>query len=282
VYNIPRVYRLLHGSNKSALINSIKDIINRHDVLRTYIKTDNDGRAYQFLNAHLSSLEVTNYKVNSQLELDLSISKEVNHIYRLDKEYPIKICLYDLLDENGAILESYISIVIHHIAADGWSLDIFSRELNYYYNLHHVGAHANNSSSLDTLNVQYSDFSIWQRNYLSGDRLEKQINYWKSKLNGYEVLLLPLDKARPSKVDYNGDNICFELDEITSSNLRKLAKNLDVSLYSVLLGTFYLLLKNYSNQDDIIVGTIVANRHYQQIDNLIGFFANTVVLRKKC
>ncbi|OYX94161.1 MAG: hypothetical protein B7Y76_10960, partial [Sphingobacteriia bacterium 35-40-5] len=123
------------------------------------------------------------------------------------------------------------------------------------------------------------DFALWQRSYLSGERLEKQLSYWKDKLNGYETLNLITDYSRPSKIDYRGSDIGFELDEATSNSLKDLAKALNVSLYSLLLAGYYLMLRAYSNQSDLVIGSPVANRHYSQIENLIGFFVNTLALR---
>ncbi|NBU99750.1 MAG: hypothetical protein EBS19_16330 [Spirochaetia bacterium] len=100
-------------------------------------------------------------------------------------------------------------------------------------------------------------------------------------MSGYEGLNLPTDNMRPAQIDYRGKDIYFVLDEETSINLRGLAKELKVSLYSVLLSGYYLMLRSYSNQDDIVIGTPIANRHYNQIENLIGFFVNSLALRVK-
>jgi non-ribosomal peptide synthetase component F len=125
------------------------------------------------------------------------------------------------------------------------------------------------------------DFAIWQRNYLTGERLKTQLSFWEKKLDGYERLDLVSDNIRPTKVDYCGEDVQFELDEATSDKLRTLAKKFEVSLYSLLLSAYYLLLRVYSNQDDIVIGTPVSNRHYNQVENLIGFFLNSLAIRVK-
>ena len=194
-------------------------------------------------------------------------------------------------------VEYYLSIVIHHIAFDGWSTDVLFDELEEYYQYYcrkadnkEVIADIEDSSKLSNsdlirrlpaLRLQYKDFAVWQRNYLSGERLKKQVDYWNNKLNGYESLHLVTDKVRPAQIDYRGENVYFEIDEVRSNQLRELGRELGVSLYSVLLAGYCLMLRVYSNQDDIIVGTPVANRHYEGIENLIGFFVNSLALRVK-
>ncbi|NDB83360.1 MAG: amino acid adenylation domain-containing protein, partial [Alphaproteobacteria bacterium] len=175
---------------------------------------------------------------------------------------------------------TYLSIVIHHIAFDGWSTDIFLKELQEYYRYYKNKSEGLEAKlNLANLVIQYKDFALWQRHYLTGPRLEKQINYWKSHLSNYETLNLITDKPRPSQIDYTGADVYFEIEENTSRSLRTLAKELKVSLYSLLLASYYLMLRVYSNQDDIVIGTPVANRHYSQIENLIGFFVNSLALR---
>jgi len=138
----------------------------------------------------------------------------------------------------------------------------------------------NEKPQLPPLAIQYKDFALWQRTYLQGEVLEKQLNYWKEKLSGYERLNLPVDKIRPANIDYNGRNIDFELSPEVSEKLRILAKETGVSLYSLLLSAFYLLLSTYSNQKDIVVGSPIANRNYKELEGIIGFFVNTLALRQ--
>src|SRR5690606_11767101 len=109
---------------------------------------------------------------------------------------------------------------------------------------------------------------IWQRKYFTGKCLEKQINYWKNRLDNFESLELHPDNPRPMQVDYKGDDYSFFLDKHTSKLLRQLSRALEVSLYTVLLSAYYLMLRVFSNQDDIVIGTPVANRHYHQVENL--------------
>ena len=122
---------------------------------------------------------------------------------------------------------------------------------------------------------------MWQRQYLSGERLMHQLNYWKAKLSNYEGLHLPTDKPRPAEINYAGKNVYFNIDAVISQQLRETAKKHGVSLYSVLLAGFNLLLHSYSNQNDIVIGTPIANRHHEQLEDLIGFFVNSLALRSQ-
>ncbi|MBN8523117.1 MAG: amino acid adenylation domain-containing protein [Rickettsiales bacterium] len=281
-YNIPIVYRLHNDIKLDILEKCFLNIVNRHETLRTVIKENKEGYGYQVvLDEPLKILKVT---VADQEQLDHALFKEVNHIYDLSLEYPIRVCLYKL--DNGLLKnmdQYYLSIVIHHIAFDGWSHVIFFRELQMYYDyyLNQFKSLNDSLSSLPSLNIQYKDFAIWQRYHLSGIRLSKQLNYWKNKLNNYETLNLITDKPRPNLIDYRGQDIRFEIEESISVALRELAKELNVSLFSLLLSAYYLMLRSYTNQDDIIIGTPAANRHYSQIENMIGFFVNSLALRTK-
>ena len=162
----------------------------------------------------------------------------------------------------------------------GWSKDIFLKELEAYYWYYLDRRDAKEAHlGLGDLSIQYKDFALWQRSYLSGDRLREQLDYWKSKLSGYENLNLITDKARPAQISYEGREVYFELTADISRSLRELAKELEASLYSLLLAGYYLMLRSYSNQSDIVIGTAIANRHYAQIEELIGFFVNSLALR---
>jgi SAM-dependent methyltransferase/acyl carrier protein len=236
-YNIPMVFKLLDNTRVDILESSIRSIVTRHEILRTLIKEGAEGSGYQLvLDDKEYPLEILNVVVTDHMQLDLELKKEVNHVYDLTKEYPIKVCLYKLINNSTKNnTEYYLSIVIHHIAFDGWSTDILFRELQVYYKYHLAQSQGLETNlNLVDLDIQYKDFALWQRNYLSGDRLDKQLNYWKNKLSGYETLNLITDKPRPSQIDYSGKDLYFELDENISIALRELAKELKVSLYSLL------------------------------------------------
>ena len=267
-YNIPFIYKLNNKTNIKHLSDAIHSTLKRQDILRSTIKEDQNN-IYQVINT-FSDKYFNEVRVKDSQELYRRITDDINYIFNLSNEFPIKVSIYSLEDT-----EKYISIVIHHIAFDGWSADIFLHELYEFYNHYRD----NTSLTLPKLGIQYKDFAIWQRKYLTGKVLDKQLRYWKKSLDGYENINLPTDHPRPLQVDYIGNNINFTLNKELSLNLRDTAKELGVSLYTLLLASYYLILKAYSNQDDIVIGTPIANRHYPQIQNLIGFFVNSLPLR---
>jgi hypothetical protein len=165
---------------------------------------------------------------------------------------------------------------VHHIVADGWSMSVLIREVGARYQ----GFVSANPVSLPPLRVQYADFAQWQRNWLQGDVLEKQLAYWEAQLQGSPPLLdLPTDRPRPAVQTANGDHIRFELTSALSQALEALSQQAGVTLFMTLMAAFQTLLYRYSGQTDISVGTPIANRTRAEIEGLIGFFVNTLVMR---
>ncbi|WP_268225890.1 condensation domain-containing protein, partial [Sinomicrobium oceani] len=203
--------------------------------------------------------------------LESLLDEDINRPFDLGSQYPIRVKFYHIGGDRTVLL-----INTHHIASDGWSMEIFQRELYAYYQ-----AYVNNDEAfnLSPLEIQYKDYAIWQRAYLRGEILEEQLDYWKDKLSGYQALELPTDRPRPKMVDYTGDYGSFALSKATSDKLRGFAKKHGTTLHTVLLSATNILLGKYSGQDDIVTGSVIANRHYRQTQDLIGFFVNTQVNR---
>ena len=179
------IFKLSSKINLNILEESIKNIVGRHEVLRTVIEEDKEGHGYQLvLDDKECPLEIQKIKVSNEEQLHQELEKSVNHVYDLSKEYPIRVCLYEVRgsDKKGNV-EHYLSVVVHHIAFDGWSNDIFLKDLQAYYKYHWEQSRGLNTTlDLQELSIQYKDFALWQRHYLSGERLEKQLTYWKDKL----------------------------------------------------------------------------------------------------
>ena len=273
-YNTPLVFKVNPKLDKSSLFTSIKDLVCRHEILRTLIKEDESGNTYQQVmppNFYISQTRILDNDM-----LHKYMKRDLKYVFDLSKETPIKVNYYTYKDN------AYLSIVIHHIATDGWSTDILMRDLTAYYNYHEQLRNNEPAKlNLPKLTIQYKDFALWQRGYLTDECLENQLTYWKNKLADYEILNLPTDHQRPLHFDYGGETLLFELSIGLSSDLRRVARELNVSLYSLLLSGFYLMLHAYSNQDDIVVGGVVSNRNHPQLEDLVGFFVNTIVLRKQ-
>ncbi|KFF74862.1 hypothetical protein HX13_12815 [Chryseobacterium sp. P1-3] len=267
-YNIPMTVRLNEKTDLSVIGKALETIVIRHEVLRTIIRSTDEGKGYQLILDQVPTIHL--HDVNTKEELDREINRVSNKIFRLDEELPIEISIFRLGDHH------HLSVVIHHIAFDGWSTDIFLKEIQTIYNALIKGE----EPQLPEVKVQYKDFALWQRDYLSGERLDHQVDYWKAKLDDFQTLNLPVDYKRPNQVSYDGETIHFVLSPKLAQGLRKTSKDLGVSLYSVMLGGYYLMLSAYSGQDDIVVGSPIANRHHAGLEDMIGFFVNTLALRE--
>ncbi|UHO38304.1 amino acid adenylation domain-containing protein [Chryseobacterium capnotolerans] len=267
-YNVPMTVRLNEKTDISVIGKALEKIVMRHEVLRTIIRSTDEGKGYQLILDQVPTIHL--HEVNTKEELDKEINKVSNKIFRLDEELPIEISIFRLGDHH------HLSVVIHHIAFDGWSTDIFLKEIQTIYNALINGE----EPQLPEVKVQYKDFALWQRNYLSGERLDRQVDYWKTKLDDFQTLNLPADYKRPNQVSYEGETIHFVLSPKVAQGLRKTSKELGVSVYSVMLGGYYLMLSAYSGQDDIVVGSPIANRHHAGLEDMIGFFVNTLALRE--
>jgi amino acid adenylation domain-containing protein/non-ribosomal peptide synthase protein (TIGR01720 family) len=277
-YNIPTmIYELEIKENwqEEALKDSLHQIVSRHEILRTLIKEDKDGKDYQEVqDLNIKKFLISTKQLETKEELREQLVKDSYHVYELDTEYPIRAAIYNVKEQK------YLSIVIHHIAFDGWSIEIFLQELRQHYKQYASKALGRrNAAKLQDLKIQYKDFAVWQKNRIQGSLFQKELDYWCKQLIGYESLNLELDKPRPKEIDYKGAKEFFELEVSSSNALRQLAMHLEVSLYSLLLAAYCLALRAHTGQEDIVIGTPAANRHHESVRELIGLFVNTLVLR---
>ena len=271
-YNIPCLLKLNVKTDTELFENSIISIVNKHNILRT-VYTGKNGVFFQKVKNE--ELVIGNYNVKTKVRFNNIIKKLVNHIIDLKNEIPVKV---DFIEFKN---ETYIFILIHHIAFDGWSSEIFFHELNTYYSEKLSQQEDNQTRKLINRQIQYRDFAEWQRYYLTGENLAKQLAYWKKQLEGYENINLPTDKPRPAEINYSGNIYCFEVSEVISEKLKKLAKTNSTTLYCILLSAFYILLHKHTQQADLIIGTPIANRHFTQTKDIIGLFVNTLPIRVK-
>ena len=167
-------------------------------------------------------------------------------------------------------------LVIHHMVSDGFTLGVLMRELGALYD----AFVSSEPAALPVLSIQYADYAVWQREWLRGERRETLLSYWKEQLDGMPSLLtLPSDRPRPPVQTFRGDMEPFQLDLALTQQLRKLSQTSGCTLFMTLLSAFAVLLHRYSGQSDIVVGSPIANRNRPELENLIGFFANSLVLR---
>ena len=168
-----------------------------------------------------------------------------------------------------------LMITVHHIVADGWSMEVLSRELGALY----AAFSAGRASPLADLEVQYADFAVWQREWLAGPVLDEQLGYWRGALAGLAPLALPTDRPRPPVQTHAGRSVRFSVDAATAEGLHRVAREEGATLFMVLLAAFGVVLGRYAGQEDVAVGSPIANRNRTEIEGLIGFFVNTLVMR---
>jgi hypothetical protein len=165
---------------------------------------------------------------------------------------------------------------MHHIVSDAWSMGVLIGEIVALYE----GYAAGREVALPPLPIQYADFAAWQREWLKGDVLDEQFAYWRQQLGGsLPILKIPGDRPRPALQTYNGSSLSFPLSPDLSQALKSLCKAEGVTLFMMLLTAFKVFLYRYTGQEDLIVGSPIANRHRHELESLIGFFINTLAMR---
>ena len=174
-------------------------------------------------------------------------------------------------------LEHLLVLTMHHIVSDGWSLGVLVKEVAALYKAFAEGK----DSPLPKLSIQYADYAVWQRQWLQGQVLNQQLSYWKQQLEGVPVLQLPTDRPRPPMLSYEGGMTIALLSEELSAGLKELSQREGATLFMTMLTGFQVVLHRYSGQQDIVVGSPIANRNRAEIEPLIGFFVNTLALRTK-
>nr|WP_267807610.1 non-ribosomal peptide synthetase [Streptomyces tirandamycinicus]MCY0983749.1 amino acid adenylation domain-containing protein [Streptomyces tirandamycinicus] len=274
-YNIPFALRVGASGDaptRDAVTAALRTLVRRHPALRTLLRTDEDGVRRQHTlspDDATAVFDVAVHTVDGTAELDERLVERSGHVFRLHEELPLRADLFDLGTARGGL---YLSIVLHHSCFDGWSWDVFRRELAAL-----LGGVP--ETELGAVHGSYADFAVWQRQYLTGGLLSELTGFWTGALAGFETVKLPLDHPRPARFDYRGREFDFAVDEPTTRALRDLARSAGVSLYSVLLGAWCVMLQTYTGQHDLVVGTPSANRGRPEFDRTIGFFANLLALR---
>ncbi|HEX7771928.1 MAG TPA: condensation domain-containing protein, partial [Pyrinomonadaceae bacterium] len=256
------------------LERSLNVIVERHDVLRTTF-TMIDSQPMQVIAPRLS-LTLLRFDVSHLPEKERNVEtrrlrEEALRPFNLERGPLIRGSLVRLAEEEHLLL-----LTMHHIVSDGWSLGVLFSELKTLYENFVEGTTPN----LPELPIQYADFAVWQRQWLSGAELERQLKYWREHLgNSPPVLELPTDHPRPTVPTYKGSFVTCEIGKDLTEALKELSRREGVSLYMTMLAAFKILVARYAGQDHVVVGTPIANRNRIDIENLIGFFVNTLVLR---
>ncbi|HLK54917.1 MAG TPA: amino acid adenylation domain-containing protein [Chthonomonadaceae bacterium] len=274
-YLVPLVLRLRGALHVETLRRVLETIVARHEVLRTLfprLEGDPIQRIAAQAELRLSVFDLS--KLPPAIrgpEADRRITEEARVPFSL-ADGPLIRCLLVRMDAE----EHRLVVVMHHIITDGWSQGVFLQELTALYNAFSMDA----PSPLPALPIQYADYAVWQREWLRGEALERQLSYWKEHLSGAPALLeLPTDHPRPPVQTFQGASQHRKLSAQLTQQIKALAQREGSTLFMTLLSAFYVLLARYSGQEDIVVGTPIANRTRAEVEGLIGFFVNTLALR---
>lgn len=274
-YNLRQTLRLEGALDVNALEQTINHIIARHEALRTTFKMV-DGEPVQVVSSlHEIDLIFANLEDLPEAERETEAQRLANaeawSLFDLSCDYPLRAKLVRLDHDHHWLL-----LTMHHIAGDGWSMGILSRELSKIYE----SITTNQPVELPELPVQYADFAEWQREWLQGAVFEEQLNYWTSNLAGAPPeLKLPTDRPRLPQQSFRGASVSLKLPSELSKSIRDFSQREGVTVFMTMLAAFQTLLYRYTGHADIVVGSPIAGRNRVEIENLIGFFVNTLALR---
>ncbi|WP_208344456.1 non-ribosomal peptide synthetase, partial [Aetokthonos hydrillicola] len=270
-YNLSTAYQLTGELNVVALEQSLGEIVQRHEALRTTFASVN-GQPFQVIHdSQIVPLSLIEAQDLSEREVEILVTQLAAQPFNLATGPLYRVRLLRLTPEDYLLL-----FTIHHIIFDEWSENIFFEELATLYEAFCTGKR----SPLPELPIQYADFANWQRQWLQGKTLEAQLDYWKQQLaNSPPVLELPTDRPRPSVMSYVGKKLHIELPKSLSKALKDFSQKEGITLYMTLLAAFKTLLYRYSSQSDIVVGSPIAGRNRTETEDIIGFFVNCLVLR---
>ncbi len=274
-YNFPIAVRLTGSLNVAALERSLNEIVRRHEALRT-IYSELKGQPVQIIATILTlPLPVLDLRALSESNREAQAMRlaveESRRPFNLAQGPLLRVGLLKLDDEEHVLL-----LTVHHIVTDGWSMGVLFREIATLYEAYATGI----PSRLPELLIQYADFAHWQRQWLQDEVLQTQLSYWKQQLKGIPAILeLPTDYPRPAVRTFRGARQALALPKALSEALKSLSRQEGVTLFMTLMAAFQTLLYRYTEQEDILVGTPIANRNRTEIEGLIGFFVNTLLLR---
>ncbi len=260
--------------DKHILVQFLNEMVIRHEILRTTFHESTKGPV-QIVHApwkvKLNEADLTHMPEDKKAgEAEKLMGKVMSHSFNFSKLPLVSWSLFKISEEEHIFLH-----MEHHFLHDGWEAGIFLREMKAFY----IASIEGKPSPLPELPIQYADYAIWQRNNLSGDRLEEKISYWINKIKDYPTVLnLPTDHPRPSVQSFNGDAIRLNLKRSLYHSLREFSRNNKVTLFNTMYSAFAVLISKYSRQTQFLLGTGVANRNLKETEGLMGMFVNSVLL----
>jgi amino acid adenylation domain-containing protein len=297
LYNVPVAWRLCGTLHVAMLHRALEAVVARHASLRTRFVTTGDTPEQVIASPQTVALTVIDQSVPSvsppvaapavanaarspgepevgsscETTLQRLLREEAQRPFCLDTDLLLRCTLIRLAEQDHVLL-----LTMHHIASDGWSVGVMLRELAAFYKAFLVGL----PPGLPTLPIQYPDFAVWQRNWLRTSVLEKQLAFWRRRLEGAPpVLELPTDRPRPATQTFRGAHLSLTMSSSLSASLTALSQSERVTLFMTLLAGFQIMLARYSGQEDVVVGTPTAGRTHSELEGMVGLFVNTLVLR---
>jgi acyl carrier protein len=275
IYNIPASVRLTGNLDLDALERTLTEIVRRHETLRTTL-TEIDGQAVQVIGSpYPVFLEVTDLTTFPELDRET----EAQRLTQEEAQRPFNLEQGPLMRASLLRINAHDHIVLltmHHVISDGWSMGVLIREVATLYEAFKRGVE---ESPLAELPIQYADYAAWQRQWLTGEVLDKQLSYWREQLADAAPLELPVDRPRPAQQTFRGEEFRFSISTELTEELQALARKEGVTMFMLLLAAWQTLLHRYTHQDDIVVGADMANRNRRETEDLIGFFVNMLVMR---
>ncbi|WP_425526338.1 amino acid adenylation domain-containing protein [Rhizobium leguminosarum] len=273
-YNIPLGWRLQGRLDRVAWRRSLDRLFARHEALRSTFVAGEDDPQVQILSGD-RGLPVVEHDLRDRPDAQAALldlcQEEARTPFDLAREPLIRGRLIRLADEEHVFL-----LTQHHIVSDGWSMGVLVRELSSLYRAFEAGE----DDPLPPLAIQYPDYAAWQRQWLSGERLQRQAQYWRDTLSGAPArLALPTDRPRPAQQSFAGASVPVVIDQALTRGLKRLSRQHGTTLFMTVLAAWAAVLSRLSGQDDIVIGVPTANRRRREIEDLIGFFVNTLAVR---
>lgn len=275
VYNVLTPVSLRGNLDVSALQEAFNHLVRRHEALRTTFEL-REGQPVQIIGQQ-QSIPIRRIDLSHQArpeqqgQFHAVFNDETCRPFDLKKGPLLRITLVRMAAEEHALL-----LAMHHIVTDGWSMNVLVREAVALYAMYSAGL----APGLSPLPIQYADFAVWQRSWLQGEVLEQQLAYWKQHLGVKPAVLeLPTDFPRPAVQTYRGASFIFPFSPALSQSLKTFCRAQQATMFMVLLAAFNVLFHRYTGQQEIIVGSPIANRNRKELEGLIGFFANTLPMR---
>ncbi|WP_245495122.1 amino acid adenylation domain-containing protein [Rhizobium ruizarguesonis] len=273
-YNIPLGWRLQGRLDRVAWRRSLDRLFARHEALRCTFVAGEDEPQVQILSGD-RGLPLVEHDLRDRPDAQAALldlcQKEARTPFDLAREPLIRGRLIRLADEEHVFL-----LTQHHIVSDGWSMGVLMRELSSLYRAFEAGE----GDPLPPLAIQYPDYAAWQRQWLSGERLQRQAQYWHDTLSGAPArLALPTDRPRPAQQSFAGAGVPVIIDQALARGLKRLSRQRGTTLFMAVLAAWAAVLSRLSGQDDIVIGVPTANRRHREIEDLIGFFVNTLAVR---